>query len=66
MGEVVWETFQIEGIVGKGRLKKQRHVRGNARVTIPHGEGAREKFRKLAKGQTMKDELVALHFTLTI
>lgn len=37
MGEVAWETFQIEGSIGRERVK-QKDVWGNGGVTIPHTE----------------------------
>lgn len=37
LGEVAWETFQIEGSIGRERVK-QKDVWGNGGVTIPHTE----------------------------
>lgn len=45
-------------------IKAERHVCGNGGVAIPQGKGARGKFRRTAKDQTLKNKLVALNLNL--
>lgn len=65
LGEVAWETFEIEGSIGRERVK-QKDVWGNGGVTIPHTErgGCGDKFSKIAKDQIVRNKLAALNFTL--